>query len=145
MNENNELWEYMYQDAEMSTYTLTELLEELKGKDNRIIKDIETILKEYEEFLKNLKKKLKKEEVACKPKGMLSKMMAKMGIKKEVMHDNSDASIADMLIKGVSMGTLDIEKKITQYKESVNKDTLDFAKKFLKFQQDTIEKLKVHL
>lgn len=145
MNENNELLEYMYQDAEMATYTLTELLEELKGRDNKIMKDIEKILKEYEEYVKDLKTQLKKESISCKPKGMLSKMMAKMGIKKEVIHDNSDGSIADMLIKGISMGSLDMEKKITQYKESVNKKTLDLAKEFLKFQQDTIEKLKSYL
>lgn len=145
MSENNELLEYMYQDAEMSTYTLTELLEELKGRDNKIVKDIEKILKEYEEYLKAFQKQLKKEDVGCKPKGMLSKMMAKMGIKKEVIHDNSDGSIADMLIKGISMGSLDMEKKITQYKENVNKKTLDLAKDFLKFQEDTIEELKSYL
>lgn len=145
MNENNELLEYMYQDAEMSTYTLTELLEELKGRDNKIVKDIEKILKEYEGYLKDFQKQLKKEDIGCKPKGMLSKMMAKMGIKKEVIHDNSDGSIADMLIKGISMGSLDMEKKITQYKESVNKKTLDLAKDFLKFQEDTIEELKSYL
>lgn len=145
MNENNELLEYMYQDVEMSTYTLTELLEDLKGRDNKIMKDIEKILKQYEEYLKDFQKQLKKEDVGCKPKGMLSKMMAKMGIKKEVLHDNSDGSIADMLIKGISMGSLDMEKKITQYKESVNKKTLALAQDFLKFQQNTIEELKTYL
>ena len=145
MYDNNELLEYMYQDAVMSTYNLSELLGELKGRDNKIIKDVEDILKKYEEYVKDLKKQLKKEDVACKPNGMLAKMMAKMGIKKEVLHDNSDASIADMLIKGISMGGLDMEKKITQYKESVDKKQLDMAKEYLKYQQETISKLKSYM
>ena len=33
---------------------------------------------------------------------------------KEVKKDNSDAAIADMLIKGVSMGSIEMEKKIKQ-------------------------------
>lgn len=145
MTENNELLEYMYQDAEMAMYTLKELLDDLKGKDNKINDTIEEILEQYEKYMKGFKQHLKKESVVCKPKGILPKMMAKMGIKKEVLSDNSDASIADMLIKGISMGSLDMEKKITQYKESVNKKYLDMAKKFLDFQKDTITKLKSYL
>ena len=72
-------------------------------------------------------------------------MGAKMGIKKEVLHDNSDASIADMLIKGISMGTIDMEKKIENYKENVDKENLKLAKDFYQFQQENIEELKKHL
>ena len=68
-----------------------------------------------------------------------------MGIKKEVLHDNSDASIADMLIKGISMGTIDMEKKIENYKENVDKENLKLAKDFYQFQQENIEELKKHL
>ena len=68
-----------------------------------------------------------------------------MGIKKEVNSDNSDSSIADMLIKGVSMGSIDMDKKINDYKEDVGKDELKFAKDFYKFQQDVITNLKKFL
>ena len=145
MNANSELLEYMYQDAEMATHTLTELLNDLKGRDNKIMKDLESILKEYETYQKEFKKLLKKHNVALKEKGFMSKMMSSMGIKKEVLHDNSDASIADMLIKGVSMGSLDIEKKISQYDQEVEKDILNLAKKFLEFQEEKINALKKYL
>ena len=145
MNENNELLEYMYQDSEMAKYTLEKLINELKGKDNKIIKTLEDILKKYEDYYKNLKKELKKENVKPKESSIFSKIGASMGIKKEVISDNSDSSIADMLIKGISMGTLDMEKKISQYDKIANKKTIDLAKKFLIFQQDTINNLKIYL
>ena len=145
MNENNELLEYIYQNSEMAKYTLEKLINELKGKDNKIIKDIEDVLKKYEIFYKDLKKQLKKENVKPKETSILSKMGASMGIKKEVISDNSDASIADMLIKGISMGVLDIEKKISQYDEIANKKTIKLADNFLQFQQDSISKLKKYL
>ena len=53
MNENNELLEYIYQNSEMAKYTLEKLINELKGKDNKIIKDIEDVLKKYEIFYKD--------------------------------------------------------------------------------------------
>ena len=72
----------------------------------------------------------------------MAKIASSFGIKKEVITDNSDARIADMLIKGITMGTLDMEKKISKYTENVDKKVLKQAQDFLKFQQKTIEQLK---
>lgn len=145
MDENLELLEYIYKDSDMSVVTLEKLLQELNDKDNKIKKKTEEILKSYEVFLSKSKKLLNKFDSPLKENGYLAKMGAKMGIKKEVKSDNSDAAIADMLIKGISMGSIDIEKRITNYKEVVNKKYLDFASDFLKFQQKTIEELKAFL
>ncbi len=145
MDENLELLEYIYKDCDMSCITLEKLLQELNNKDNKIKKKVEEILKDYEKFLKEAKIHLKEYNVGLEENSMMAKMGAKMGIAKEVKSDNSDAAMADMLIKGITMGTIDMEKKITNYKEVVNKKYLDFAKKFLKFQQDTIEQLKGYL
>ena len=145
MNENNELLEHMYQDSEMATYSLETLLNELKGKDNKIIKVIEDILKNYENYYKDFKKQLKKEKVNPKSSGMMAKMGSSFGIKKEAIVDNSDSRIADMLIKGLTMGTLDMEKKISKYSENIDKKTLKQAEAFLKFQQESIAELKKFL
>lgn len=145
MKEENELLLHIYKDCDMSITTLNKLLKELKTRDNKIKDAVEDILKEYEKFLKDAEKVLKKEKVEVENNGMMSKVMATMGVKKEVKSDNSDASMADMLIKGITMGTVDMEKKIHQYEKEVNKKDLKFAKEFLKFQQDSIEKLKKYL
>ena len=145
MNENNEVLEHMYQDSEMATYSLETLLNELKGKDNKIIKVIEDILKNYENYYKDFKKQLKKEKVNPKSSGMMAKMGSSFGIKKEVIVDNSDSRIADMLIKGLTMETLDMEKKISKYSENIDKKTLKQAEAFLKFQQESIAELKKFL
>ena len=145
MNENNEVLEHMYQDSEMATYSLETLLNELKGKDNKIIKVIEDILINYENYYKDFKKQLKKEKVNPKSSGMMAKMGSSFGIKKEVIVDNSDSRIADMLIKGLTMGTLDMEKKISKYSENIDKKTLKQAEAFLKFQQESIAELKKFL
>ena len=145
MDENLELLEYIYKDSDMSVITLEKLLQELNDKDNKIKKKTEEILKSYEDFLSKSKKLLNKFDSPLEENRYIAKMGAKMGIKKEVKSDNSDAAIADMLIKGISMGSIDIEKRITNYKEVVNKKYLDFASEFLKFQQKTIEELKAFL
>ncbi len=145
MNENYELLEHIYQDSEMACFTLEQLLEDLKEKDNKIKRILEDILKEYRSWKKEAEEKLESKNQEIKEKGTISKMMAGMGIKKEVKEDNSDSSIADMLIQGISMGSLDTEKKIKSYDKEVDKEQLSLAKKFLKFQEKSIDQLKKYL
>lgn len=145
MNENCELLESIYKDAAMATYTLEELLKELNGKDNKIIKPCEDILKGYERYRDETKEKLLKLDSELKEESIMTRIGAKIGIMKEVITDNSDASIADMLIKGISMGSIDTEKKIGAYKENVDKNNIKWAKDFYQFQQDNIKALKKFL
>ena len=145
MNENFELYKHILKDTDMSVFSLTKLLEGLKDKDNKIKKTIEDILKGYERYLEECKTYLEDNDIALEYDGMMAKAGAKMGIMKEVKDDNSDAAIADMLIKGVTMGSIDMEKKIKDYEDSADKHELKFAKDFLSFQQEVIEGLKKFL
>ena len=145
MKEKNELLLHVYKDCDMSVTTLTELLDDLKEKDNKIKGVVEDLLKEYQSFLNRSKECLEKENIPLETEGIMTKMMANMGVSKEVKHDNSDSSIADLLIKGISMGSIDMEKKLEDYKKEVEKGDLKVAKEFLKFQQKAIEKLKKFL
>ena len=145
MKEKNELLLHIYKDAEMGEYTISKLIDDLKKKDNKIKRVLEDILKEYKSFKLKAKELLKKENAEIKENNMFAKMMAKMGINNEVNHDNSDSSIADMMIKGISMGSIEMTKKIKEYEKDVSKENLNFAKNFLKFQEKTIEIFKDYL
>ena len=65
-----------------------------------------------------------------------------MGIKMETMKDNSDSAIASMLAEGFTMGIVEMEAKIKNYRD---KSTLKLAKELLKFQQKEIENLKTFM
>jgi len=145
MKENNELILHIYQDAEMACFTLDKLINDIKQKDNKIKSMVEDILQEYQAWKQKTKKLLEKENAEISENPMIAKIMAGTSIKKEVKSDNSDSAIADMLIKGISMGSIDMEKKISAYKEEVNKKDLEKAKEFLNFQEKTIEHLKQYL
>lgn len=145
MKTENELLQHIYQNASMATFTLTKLLENLKEKDNKIKDATEDILKEYEQFAKISKQLLQEQKIIPQEESMMAKMGASMGIKKEVINDNSDASMAEMLIQGISMGSLEMQKEIKAYEKKVDEETLKLAKSFLKFQENAIEKLKKYL
>lgn len=145
MEEKFELLEHIHHDASMASYTIQKLLENLKEKDNKIKGYAEEIMKKYQEFEQETRKILEENNKEATDPSMMSKIGSSMGIGKEVRSDNSDSSIADMLIKGISMGSIEMEKKIKAYEKEVDKEHEKIAKKFLKFQEKTINELKEYL
>lgn len=145
MNENKELLTYLYHDISMALDNLTLLIKKINKKDNKIKKVIEEVIKGYEENLKETKKLLKQFNFKEEKLPLINKMGAYMGINMEIMKDNSDARIADMLIQGMTMGILSAEKNIHKYENYAEKEIINLANNFKKFQQDSIEKLKKYL
>lgn len=145
MDETNELLEYIYQDCEMATTTLSELLKELQGKDNKIKRTVEDILKGYEKYLKEAQKLLKEHKIKPKKLGMMAKMGAKAGIRENVRNDNSDSKISDVVIQGLVMGIVDISKRIDDFEIEANKDIVKLANKLLTFQEKSVDELKTFL
>jgi hypothetical protein len=145
MNENSEILTYIYQNASMGAKSCTNLINILNTKDNKIKKLVEGELKGYENFIKKSQKLMKKYKVEAKEKGIMSDIMSKMGMNMEMMKDNSDARVADMLIKGFTMGNVDISKKIDRYEKDCDKEILNLAKELLKFGKENIDILKPYL
>lgn len=145
MNENMELLNFVYENAEMSMHSLNNLSDILRNKDNKIKSLIEDELKEYNSFLKESEKLLKKNKIEPKKTNLMAKISSKMGIAMETMKDNSDPAIASMIIEGLTMGIVEMETKIENYKKLVDKKILKLSTKFLKFQEEEIEKLKTFM
>lgn len=145
MNETNELLEEVYKTAAMGRFSMMKLIEALKEKDNKIKEYLEELLEDYRNYEDQSKELLLKENIEPMEENAISKLMASMGIQKEVKGDNSDAAMAEMLIQGISMGSIEMEKQIKNYKDRVEKDDMKLAKKFLKFQEKAIEELKKYL
>ena len=146
MDESLEIVNHIYKDSEMAISTLTKLSTTLEKKDNKIKDTVEDIIKGYERYFKDAKKILNKNNCKKEKNGLVSKVMANMGIDKEVKDDNSDSAMADMLIKGVSVGSIDLEKKLAKYKDKeIDDKVLELANDFKDFQDDIIKKLKEYL
>lgn len=145
MNENMELLNFVYENAEMGVHTLNNLSDILRNKDNKIKGLIEDELKEYNNFLKESEKLLKKNKLEPKKTNLMAKFSSKMGIAMETMKDNSDPAIASMVIEGLTMGIVEMETKIENYKKIVDKKILKLSNKFVKFQEEEIEKLKTFM
>ena len=145
MNEEIELLQYIYQTSDLGKKGYIHLLQALENKDNKIKKEIEKQLEGYEKIHEEAKKLLKKQKTSPKDKGPFIEMLNKMGTNMNVMMDNSDSKIAEIIIQGLTMGIIEMEKKIEEYKETVNKDSVKLAKKLLKYQEECKNKIEKYL
>lgn len=145
MNRQCELIEKIYKDASMGRFSTQKLLENLKGKDNKIVGDVERIFQEYSSFEEKAKEVLVSQDKQPEEEGNMAKMMSSMGIFKEVLSDNSDAAIADLLIQGLSMGEVEMQKRVDSASDDIDKEALKLAKDFLKFQKKSQKDLKKYL
>ena len=96
-------------------------------------------------FLKESEKLLKKNKLGYKKTNLMSKFIIILVFAMETMKDNSDPAIASMVIEGLTMGIVEMETKIESYKKIVDKKILKLSNKFLKFQEEEIEKLKTFM
>lgn len=145
MNENNELLLYIYKNADMGVKSTTKLIKLLNNSDNKIKNIVEGQLKGYENFLKKSKTLLKKNKIEAKGNNLLTEITASITMNMEFMKDNSDAKIADILIRGFTMGNIEIDKKIDKFKADADKSILKLAKDLKKFGEANIELLKPYL
>ena len=145
MDENNELLMYIYKNADMGVKSTTKLIRLLNTRDNKIKNVVEGELKGYENFLKKSKALLKKHNTNPKGSSVIAEISSSIAMDMEFMKDNSDAKIADILIRGFTMGNIEIDKKIEKFKEDADKDILKIAKDLKKFGEINIELLKPYL
>ena len=136
---------YVYKNAEMGMQSTKTLIDTLKNKDNKIGNVLEDIYNSYEQFFKESSKVLKEMDEKGTKFGPVATISADMGIKMQVLKDNSDSAIADMLIKGLTMGELEMTKLYDKKDCDVSNNIKDIINDFKDFQSNAIVKLKNYL
>nr|WP_307991886.1 hypothetical protein [uncultured Niameybacter sp.] len=142
MDANVEVLNFIYQNSEMGTNTLTELIE-IAGDvpfEQALIRQLEG----YKAMNKEAVALLEKE--GHEPKGLnkLDQIKTYFMIKVSTMNNQSASHVAEMLIQGSTMGTIDMVKKLNSYKD-LKEEVRGLGEKLLKFEEKNIEELKIYL
>lgn len=145
MNENIEFLNYIYEVTDMGISSISTLLQTIKEKDNKIKKVLESILKGHEHFKKEALNLIKKNKGNVKNPSLFAKAGSWMGIKMEISNDNSDSRIADMMIRGLDMGVIELDKRINNFDNNTDLKIKKIAKELKKFELDSIDILKEYL
>ncbi len=145
MIDEYDILNYVYKNAKMGSDSTNTLLKSLENKDNKITEVVNDILNSYNTFLKQSESLLKSMNEKGKGFSHFTNMSADMGIKMQVLKDNSDSAIADMLINGLTMGEIEMTKMFSCFDENVDRDIKKLIRDFKDFQTNAIDKLKKYL
>lgn len=138
MTGNEEILNYIHQNAQMGIETLPELIK--ISTDDEFIEELRSQFTEYKKIYDETNKLL----VHAKSIPKMAKFTSYIMIKMEVLMNKSPSHIAEMLIKGSLMGIIEIEKNFNDYKDA-NREILDLANRLLQTEKNNIENLKKYL
>lgn len=142
MNGNTELLNYIYQNSEMGQDTLKQLMGMVE--DDAFKKTLEYQYNEYKKIFDISDSKLKEEDREGKGINVLTKVSTYIMINIRTLTNKTPSHISEMLIRGSTMGIIDITKKLKEYKDA-DREILDLGNKLLQFEQRSIKELKKFL
>lgn len=142
---NTEIFNKVYQNSEMGTSSINQLLKVID--DENLKTKLKSQLNEYESIKNEAHKEIRKKGGELKELNGFTKATSGMMIELNTLMDKSPSHVSEMMIKGSSMGIVDMTKCINEYESSpdTSKEAIDLAKKLLKFEQNNVEQCKTML
>ena len=74
----------------------------------------------------------------------MTKMMTWYGIQMKIMNDDSTSKLSELLMQGTNMGIIE-GRKLLNHNKNLEKETDKLLNDFVKFQEESVEKLKSFL
>lgn len=142
-NKNKEILTDIYRSARMGIESINQLLS--KVNDNKIYDELKYQLRTYEEVSNEAYNEILKMDTEPKDISTLTKVNAKMSIGMNTIMNNSPSHVADMMILGNTNGVTELTKCLNSNEKSLDEGVKEFTKRFIKMQQENIERLKKFL
>lgn len=143
MNDTQKLLEFIYKNAEMGRKTVDPIKN--MNNDSKFQTTLDRMLSDYNEICTEADRLLKECGVSeASGLNIGEKMMTEMSLRFNTIKDRSVPHLADMLLKGASMGVTDISKKLDECRDA-DEGSVRLANRLLKMNSDTIDEMKQFL
>lgn len=142
MNENTELLNFIYQNAQMGVETINQLLEIVKDPDfNRYLKEKR---EGYDQMLEDARTKLKEHGYDEEGITTFEKIKTYFMINMQTLSDDSTSHIAEMMMIGSTMGIINTIRSLHKY-EHAEKHLLMMMKTLQAFEEKSYNDLKIYI
>lgn len=134
----------LYKNVKMGADSIIDLMPKVEDENMRA--EMTAELEHYEGFAKEIRTLLFEDGLEPKDEGLMAKMGVKMGVMMNTMMDNTSSHIADIMIQGATMGITDTTKLVRENENSsCSEAALALARRIIKYEEDSIERLKEFL
>ena len=139
MEQGNALLKYVHKNAEMGKGTIPQVLEVVE--DEKLRQALASQLGEYEAIARRSEKLLEQRGVDLNEAGELRDFMSGVMIRAKTLTDRSPSHIAEMMIQGSTMGTIQMTRRLHNC-EAADGEALLLAHKLLRTEENNIEQMK---
>ena len=138
------LLEDLYKNVQMGSDSIIDLMP--KVGDENMKNELTCELEQYDSFAKEIRNILLDMGEDAKDESILAKLGTKMSVTMNTLMDSTTSHIAEMMIQGGTMGITDATKTLREYENtSCSEEALSLAKRIIKYEEDTVERLKEFL
>ncbi len=141
-NVDLDLLEKTYQNASIGMTAIEEVID--KAENKKLQDQLQNQLKDYQEIANKARDQLLKNGAKVKDKSFYDKAMMMGNIKMNHWMNPSDSRIAEMVLKGSTMGVTQMTKLVN---DKVNADgaSTELAREFIEKEESNIETMKTYL
>ena len=141
---NEETLNNLYQNAHVALQSISDLIPETD--DAMMRAELKEQYEGYEKIIGEISGFMKDNDITPKDIGPMKKMMLKASVKMNAAKNDNRSHIAEMMIKGGTMGITDATKLLREYENtSCSEDVLSLARRVIKYEEETVERLKKFL
>ena len=134
----------LYKNVKMGADSIIDLMP--KVSDKRLREEMTAELEHYEGFAKDIRAILFADGEEPQEESFMAKLGVKMGVMMNTMMDDTTSHIAEMMIKGATMGITATTKLIRENENtSCSEEALALARRIIGYEEESIEKLKEFL
>lgn len=139
MEQGNALLQFVHKNAEMGKGTIPLVLE-VVGEE-KLRQALTSQLNEYETIAQRAENLMEKRGVTPDDPGDMRDFMSGMMIRAKTLTDRSPSHIAEMMIQGSTMGTIQMTRRLHNC-EAADGEALLLAHKLLRTEENNIEQMK---
>ena len=131
-----------YQNAHIAMQSISDLLPDVK--DEGLKKELNSEFKGYETHINDISGFMKENHLEPKDINAFKKVMMKGSIKMKTMFDDSKNQIADMMLKGTTMGINELSQMMNE-KENLDENVCLLISDLLKTEESFEKRLRKYL
>jgi hypothetical protein len=143
MNNDAKLLSYIHKNAAMGTRTIPHVLSLPQSK--AMHRALTSQLEEYKLIARDSEECAKRRGYDVAEPTALSQTMSAMMLRMQTMTDRSTSHLAELMIQGNTMGTIQMTRQLNQLRPKADSEISDLGRKLLKTEEQNIQQMKMFL
>lgn len=143
MDQDQKLLQFVHKNAAMGTLTIPKVMDMVRTPGMR--QALAGQLAEYRDIADRAEAAIRRRGGEPKGPGPASEAMSAAMLRAKTALDRSPSHLAEMMIRGSTMGTVQMTRRLNRYAGGADREAAELAEGLLRSEENNIQQLKAYL